>query len=114
MQRWHVLCSPPLIDQSGCDCEHVGAVTKLSLAKAGNLPRMRTLLSVWPDGLTPLPETLFAIDATSCTNARSDSNVLLLNGVASIRCGVGNAAPHKSAKYCKVFFHRHGQHSPFK
>jgi hypothetical protein len=68
---------------------------------------MRTLLSVWPDGLAPLPESLTAIDAASCTNTSSGLDVHVLNGVASIERGVANAAPHKSAHRrgdCKIFF----------
>jgi hypothetical protein len=49
----------------GAQC---GAATRLSLAKAENLLRMRTLLCVWSDGLAPLPESLVSIDATNCTN----------------------------------------------
>jgi hypothetical protein len=89
MQRWHVLCSPPLIfaiiDQSGCDCGHVGAATQLSLAKTGNLqlPCMRTgtllMISVWSDGLAPLPASLVWVDivASMPQAARTQVQVLM-------------------------------------
>jgi hypothetical protein len=79
---------------------------ELSLTEAGKPPRMRmrTLLSMWSDGLAPLPESLVSIDATSCTNTSSGLDVHVLNRVASIERGVGNAAPHKSVHRCKMFF----------
>jgi hypothetical protein len=80
-----------VLQSYGVQC---GATTKLSLAKVGNLLRMRTLLSVWSDGLASLPESLVSIDATGCTNTSSGLDVHVLHGVASIERGVGNAAPH--------------------
>jgi hypothetical protein len=90
-----------LLQNYGAQC---GAATKLSFAKAENLPRTHTLHGMWSDGLAPSPESLVSIDATNCTNASSGLNVHVLNGVASIERGVGNAAPHKSAHHCKSFF----------
>jgi hypothetical protein len=94
-----------VLQNHGAQC---GAATKLSLAKADHLPRIRTMLCMWSDGLAPLSESLVAIDATKCTNTSSGLDVHVLNGVAFIERGVGTAVPHKSAHHCKIVIYPHG------
>jgi hypothetical protein len=103
-----------VLQNNGTQC----GATELSLAKVENLPRMRTLLSVWTEDLAPLPELLVGIDATSCTlclaNTSSGLDVHVLNLVASIKRappGITNAAPHKSAHHCKVFSQKRTKHT---
>jgi hypothetical protein len=84
--------------------QNYGAATKLSLAKAGNLPHMRTLLSVWSDGLAPLPEALVSIDATSCT--KTSSGLDARGGIHRAWCR--ECSSTQIGTPLQSFSHRHG------